>query len=189
MITIQNLKEQMKGYTLEITDLNILTGDIFGIYIDDLECKERLINLISLLEIPSKGKIKIGGIDTNDKRYQTYLRRKIGVITKNLLLIDNYNVELNIVLPIDLSAQTKNNERLIAIAKDFNLENSLKAYPKELDWVKQVSVLFARCIYNMYELIIADIDMLNEEQLLTLLNLCKTHKYTLIFFTMHVEFL
>lgn len=51
MITIQNLKEQMKGYTLEITDLNILTGDIFGIYIDDLECKERLINLISLLEI------------------------------------------------------------------------------------------------------------------------------------------
>ena len=96
MITIQNLKEKMKGYTLEITDLNILTGDIFGIYIDDLECKERLINLISLLEIPSKGNIKIGGIDTNDKRYQTYLRRKIGVITKNLLLIDNYNVELNI---------------------------------------------------------------------------------------------
>ena len=43
-------------------------------------------------------------------------------------------MELNIVLPIDLSAQTKNNERLIAIAKDFNLENSLKAYPKELDW-------------------------------------------------------
>ena len=70
MITIQNLKEQMKGYTLEITDLNILTGDIFGIYIDDLECKERLINLISLLEIPSKGNIKIGGIDTNDKRIQ-----------------------------------------------------------------------------------------------------------------------
>ena len=67
-------KKQLRkeGYTLEITDLNILTGDIFGIYIDDLECKERLINLISLLEIPSKGNIKIGGIDTNDKRYQTY---------------------------------------------------------------------------------------------------------------------
>lgn len=105
MITIQNLKEQMKGYTLEITDLNILTGDIFGIYIDDLECKERLINLISLLEIPSKGNIKIGGIDTNDKRYQTYLRRKIGVIMLEPGGIDHLESDRNSQFELNRNSQ------------------------------------------------------------------------------------
>ena len=39
------------------------------------------------------------GMDISIIKYQSYVRRKVGVIEKQLMLLDNYNIETNIMLP------------------------------------------------------------------------------------------
>lgn len=189
MIVIGNINEIMSDPTFKGEHLAICSGDIFGILTDGTESKQKLVNIIGGLEIPNVISIKIDGIDTKNDKYNELIRRRVGILSKELLLLYNYNVKLNIVLPKMLSEQKIDHDKLCEISKRYRIEENLSSYPGELTEEKRVYTIFARFVFCEYKIIVADVDFLDEEQLFELLTLCKTYKKTLIFISEQAELL
>lgn len=189
MIEIGNINEIMSDPKFKRDHLDICSGDIFGILTDGTESKQKLCNIFGGLEIPNVISIKIDGIDTKNDKYIELLRRKVGILSKDLFLLDDYNVEFNIILPKIFSEQQINHEKLYEIAKRYKIEENLTYYPAELDKEKKVYTIFARFIFCEYKIIVADVDFLNEEQLFELITLCKTYNKILIFITEQADLL
>ena len=123
--------------------------------------KSTLLNIISLVDRPTGGSIRINNkkIDFNDYERNDNIRgNNIGIVYQDKNLLSDFNALENVYLPHLLI--NNNEEKAIKIAKrlisNMGLSKRLGHYPSELSGGEKQRIAIARALINSPQVILAD---------------------------------
>src|SRR6202012_3216945 len=142
MITLQNIEKVYRTNTVETLALNSISlsvdkGEFLSIMGPSGCGKSTLLNIMGLLDMPSKGDIKIDNQKTDhlsDKQLAHFRNQKLGFIFQSYHLINDLQVLDNVELPLLYrSTSTKERRQLAAAALEkVGLANRMKHFPNQL---------------------------------------------------------
>jgi len=123
--------------------------------------KTTLLNLISGIELPTKGNITINNIKVTDlsEHKRTLFRRKnIGFIFQFFNLIPTLTVEENLILPLELNncCTEEDKRNAMKILEEVGLGDRKRSFPDQLSGGEQQRVAIARALCHNPLLILAD---------------------------------
>ncbi len=165
MIQLSNISKSFdatkKIKVLKKISFKFKSGRIYSIMGPSGSGKSTLLNLLSLIDRPNSGMIKIENklIDFNDSDTNDILRsKKIGIIYQQDNLLPDFTALENIYLASMAAGYKKN----ISISKakkllqKFGLNNRSDHYPSQLSGGEKQRVSIARAIINKPQIILAD---------------------------------
>jgi putative ABC transport system ATP-binding protein len=166
MIHLQNIEKVYRTSTVETLALNSISLDVakgeFLSIMGPSGCgKSTLLNIMGLLDMPSKGNIKIDDQKTDhlsDKQLANFRNKKLGFIFQSYHLINDLQVLDNVELPLlyrDTSAKERRQLAMEALSK-VGLANRVKHFPNQLSGGQKQRVAIARAIVGRPEIILAD---------------------------------
>ena len=166
MIHLQNIEKVYRTSTVETLALNSISLDVakgeFLSIMGPSGCgKSTLLNIMGLLDMPSKGNIKIDDQTTDhlsDKQLAHFRNKKLGFIFQSYHLINDLQVLDNVELPLlyrDTSAKERKQLAMEALEK-VGLANRVKHFPNQLSGGQKQRVAIARAIVGRPEIILAD---------------------------------
>ncbi|MGZ3872675.1 MAG: ABC transporter ATP-binding protein [Mucilaginibacter sp.] len=167
MISLQNIEKVYRTNTVETLALNSISLDIakgeFLSIMGPSGCgKSTLLNIMGLLDMPSKGAIKIDDQKTDhltDKQLAHFRNQKLGFIFQSYHLINDLQVLDNVELPLlyrsSVSAKERRKLATEALEK-VGLANRIKHFPNQLSGGQKQRVAIARAIVGRPEIILAD---------------------------------
>lgn len=120
--------------------------------------KSTLLHLLGGLDDITSGKIIVDGnkiYKFNLKQFSNYRSTYIGFIFQDYHLLENFTVEQNILLGIDI-ADTDTEDDIPEILKIVDLEGMEKRYPNELSGGQQQRAAIARTLAKEPKIILAD---------------------------------
>ncbi|MBS5913583.1 ABC transporter ATP-binding protein [Paenibacillus macerans] len=152
-----------KVATQALTDihLSIRKGEFVGIMGPSGSGKTTLLNMVSTIDRPSSGEVRIGGINPYNmkKRELAHFRRKqLGFVFQDFNLLDTLTVAENIVLPLTLDRRPlKEAEALLArTAAKLGIGGILNKRVYEISGGQRQRTAIARAIIGSPVLLLAD---------------------------------
>ncbi|MBE6117426.1 MAG: cell division ATP-binding protein FtsE [Solobacterium sp.] len=122
--------------------------------------KSTLISLLDGEEVPTKGTVKVIGIDVGRLRRSQVpvYRRNIGVVFQDYRLLPSFTVFENIAYALEVIGMDKTliRSRVRGVLNLVGLDDKGNAFPKELSGGQQQRVAIARAIANRPKVLIAD---------------------------------
>ncbi|MGZ8273711.1 MAG: cell division ATP-binding protein FtsE [Burkholderiaceae bacterium] len=123
--------------------------------------KSTVLRLICGLESPTSGQVTVAGQDVARMRRRSlpFLRRSLGVVLQNLMLLDDRSVLDNVALPAFAAglSQADAHERATAALLRVELDPRVgRVAPSALSGGEQQRVALARAIVNRPALVLAD---------------------------------
>ena len=196
-IKIENItKKYEKNKTIKVLNdvsFNFESGKIYSIVGPSGSGKSTLLNLLSLIDTPNSGVIKINEnkIDFQNKIENDNIRaKKIGIIYQDKNLLSDFSAIENVYLPNLLLSNDRKISINIAkkIIKNFGLSSRLNHFPSELSGGENQRIAIARALINNPEIILADeptgsLDYENAKQIFELLLNLKNKKRIIVFAT------
>ncbi|MDR0383168.1 MAG: ABC transporter ATP-binding protein [Spirochaetaceae bacterium] len=155
--------DALKGINLEIR-----RGDFAAIAGPSGSGKTTMVNMIGLVDAPTRGEVEIDGRRTGglSRRELTRMRQDvIGFIFQSFNLLPTLNVFENVELPLLLgrrgsrsAALDKNarRERVEQLLEDVGLADKRRNLPSELSGGQQQRAAIARSLVNQPKIVIAD---------------------------------
>jgi len=166
MIRLQNIEKVYRTDTVETLAVNGISLDIakgeFLSIMGPSGCgKSTLLNIMGLLDLPSKGNIRIDEQDTSrmkDQELARFRNQKLGFIFQSYHLINDLQVIDNVELPLLYRSSTENERRELATEalEKVGLSNRLKHFPTQLSGGQRQRVAIARAIVGKPHIILAD---------------------------------
>jgi len=194
---VKNYNSKKKIKVLNKINFSFKAGKIYSLMGPSGSGKSTLLNLLSLIDIPNSGNIKISNhtIDYSSKSFNDKLRAKeIGIIYQENNLLSDFTVIENIYLS-RLSIDENKNKALIdakKLIKKLGLTSRENHLASELSGGEMQRVAIARALINSPEIILADeptgsLDLKNAKEVFKIL--CKLkNKNRLIIFATHNRF-
>tara|TARA_B100000401_G_C52779978_1_gene707754 strand:- start:681 stop:1367 length:687 start_codon:yes stop_codon:yes gene_type:complete len=196
-IKIKNInKKYEKNKTIKVLNdvsFNFETGKIYSIIGPSGSGKSTLLNLLSLIDKPTSGLIKINNIkiNFNNKTENDSIRAKnIGIIYQDKNLLTDFTAIENVYLPNLLISNDKSESISSAkkIIKNVGLLSRLNHYPSELSGGENQRIAIARALINDPNIILADeptgsLDFDNAKQIFNLLFNLRNKNKIIIFAT------
>jgi len=172
-----NLQKKIK--VLKKINYKFKKGNIYSLMGPSGSGKSTLLSLISLIDRPSIGTIKIDNKNINfdeNKKNDLIRARKIGIIYQQDNLLNDFTALENIYFA-SLSAGTQKKlavTKAIKLLRSVNLSHRVNHYPSELSGGEKQRVSIARALINEPEIILADeptgsLDQKNSDEIFTLL--------------------
>ncbi len=171
MLTIKTLiqiKDLQKDYisqnstvtALSDINLDINSGDIFGIIGMSGAGKSTLVRCINFLEKPTKGTVIIDDKDLsllNDQELRN-VRQEIGMIFQQFNLLMQRNVEDNISFPLEIAGKSKaeGRKRAKELLEIVGLGDKSKSYPSQLSGGQKQRVAIARALSTNPKILLCD---------------------------------
>ena len=195
IVKIYNSKKKIK--VLNKINFSFKSGKIYSLMGPSGSGKSTLLNLLSLIDIPNSGILKISNheIDYSSKSYNDKLRaNKIGIIYQDNNLLSDFTAIENIYLS-RLSISDNKNTAMIDAKKlitKLGLKNRENHLASELSGGEMQRVAIARALINSPEIILADeptgsLDLKNAKEVFKILLKLK-NKNRLIIFATHNRF-
>jgi len=155
------LEGNQKREVLRGTGADFAKGELIAILGRSGSGKSTLLNIISGIDEPDQGDIKINGlILTQQKETQRTLfrREKIGFIFQFFNLIPTLTVQENVSLPLELLGMDPGHakRRTEEILDEVGLQDRLGTYPERLSGGEQQRVAIARALVHDPLLVLAD---------------------------------
>jgi putative ABC transport system ATP-binding protein len=199
LIELSHLEKVYRRDALEIPVLNdvnlkVPEGEFVALMGPSGSGKTTLLNLIAGIDMPTRGKIVIGGKDISQMS-QTQLARwrssTIGFIFQLYNLIPVLTAFENVELPLLLTSLKKAERRkhVEAALAIVNLTDRMDHYPRQLSGGQEQRVAIARAIVSDPAILVADeptgdLDAKSAEEILQLLNrLNQEFKKTIVMVT------
>lgn len=150
------ITQVLKGISLEIK-----TGDFVAIIGPSGSGKSTLMNIIGLLDTPTKGTYTLNGQEVTDisKEELAYTRnREIGFVFQSFNLLSRSTALDNLMLPaiyagISRDQRIENAQKLL---EQVGLKDRMYNHPNQLSGGQQQRVAIARAIMNNPAIILAD---------------------------------
>ena len=204
MSNVIELKNIVKNYTskkkirvLNKINFSFKTGKIYSLMGPSGSGKSTLLNLLSLIDTPNSGTLKISNniVNYSSKSYNDKLRaNKIGIIYQNNNLLSDFTSIENVYLSRLAIDENKNKALFDAkkIIRKLGLSNRANHLASELSGGEMQRVAIARALINSPEIILADeptgsLDMKNAREVFKILLKLK-NKNRLIIFATHNRF-
>lgn len=139
--------------------------------------KSTLLHILGGIDRPTKGDVWIEGVNLksmNEKKLSIFRRRQVGFIYQFYNLIPTLDVEENILLPLMLDRQPKDERYLNELIQTLGLEERRHHLPNQLSGGQQQRVSIGRALMNHPAVILADeptgnLDRKNSAEIVTLL--------------------
>jgi len=150
-----------ESQALKDVSFSVEKGEFLGIMGPSGSGKSTLLNVISTIDTPSDGTVKIGGksvINLDEDELSNFRRRKLGFIFQDYNLLDTLTVKENIILPLSLAkvSVTLIEEKVKKISTILGIDSILSKYPYEVSGGQKQRTAAARAIITEPELILAD---------------------------------
>lgn len=173
---VYNSKSKNKCIALNDISFNLPDTGMIFICGKSGSGKSTLLNILGGLDSSSHGDIIVDGnylSKFTDKEFDDYRNSYVGFIFQDFYLIDNFNVEDNIKLSLNLKGE-KDTSNICEMLNKVDLNGYEKRFPKELSGGQKQRVAIARCLIKSPKLILADeptgnLDNKTATQILTLL--------------------
>ena len=165
MIEIKNLSKTYGHkdeavYALKNININIESGDIYGIIGMSGAGKSTLIRCINMLERHTSGSVLIDGIDLTSAKEKELrkIRRKVTMIFQNFNLLMQKTCLKNICFPLELEGVPKKEARKRAeeLLELVGLPDKAKAYPAQLSGGQKQRIAIARALATNPEVLLLD---------------------------------
>lgn len=162
MIEFNNVNKTYPGGSLALKQVNfsLSAGEMAFLTGHSGAGKSTLLKLMSLMEKPSSGSIKINGKELSRVTYEQipYVRRGIGMIFQNHNLLMDRTVFDNVALPLVIEGYShkETKKRVEAALDKVHLSSKLRCYPNMLSGGEQQRVGIARALVNKPPILLAD---------------------------------
>ena len=205
MNNLISLKKISKNYilnnkvkALKNININFKLGKIYSIVGPSGSGKSTLLNILSLIDKPTSGRIKIDGklIDFKNQDLNDKIRASlIGIIYQNYNLLPDFTALENVSLAglaLDKNIKTSLNDAKKVIS-NLGLSKRLDHFPSEISGGENQRIAIARALINKPKIILADeptgnLDHISAKNVFKiLLNLKKSNRL-IIFATHNREF-
>ena len=199
MNNLIELNSISKNYSLKkievLKNINFMfrPGKIYSLIGPSGSGKSTLLNLISLIDKPSSGFIKLDGIkiNDNDNDQRDMIRsKKIGIIYQDKNLLTDFTTLENVYMARLSLSNNKKKAVLDSknVLKKVGLDKRLNHFPKELSGGESQRVAISRALINSPDIILADeptgnLDHKNARDIFKLLFSLKNKKRIIIFAT------
>ncbi|MBE6815736.1 MAG: ATP-binding cassette domain-containing protein [Ruminococcaceae bacterium] len=165
MLEVKNLKKIYK------TKNDVVTDALDGVSIQFPEKglvfllgksgsgKSTLLNVCGGLDAPSEGEIIVKGRSSKDftqSDFDSYRNTFVGFIFQEYNILDEFSVEDNIALALELQGKPKDKESINKLLKDVDLEGFAKRKPNTLSGGQKQRIAIARALIKSPEIIMAD---------------------------------
>ena len=180
-----------KQHVLKGIYLQIKRGQFIAIMGRSGSGKTTLLNILSGLDCPDEGNIKINGNKfnfTNDAKMTEYRQKKVGFIFQQFNLLDNLTLFDNVAIPLYLN-KNYNKKNILEMLDRVGLVNHKNKLPAQLSGGEKQRGAIARALIHSPEIIFADeptgsLDSETGESILKLLkNLHSESKATIVLVT------
>ena len=162
MISIEKVNKIYPNgfHAVKDVDLEIKTGDIFGIIGLSGAGKSSLIRLLNRLEEPTSGQIIIDGVDMTSLSKAELLekRKKIGMIFQHFNLLSSRTVGENVAFSLEISKseESKIKARVQELLEVVELSDKIDYYPSQLSGGQKQRVAIARALANNPDILLSD---------------------------------
>lgn len=162
------LKEVTKIYegkvmnrALNRLDFEVMEGEFVAVMGPSGSGKTTLLNLISSIDIPTYGQIKINGIEPellSENKLALFRRRNLGFVFQEINLLNMLTVEENIVLPLTLDGLPVDEmeRRIEVLSERLGLADLLDKRPDELSGGQAQRTAIGRALVHKPKIILAD---------------------------------
>lgn len=146
---------------LNSVELDIYSGEFVAIMGPSGSGKTTLLNLMSTVDRPSIGTVKINNKiveNLREKELAVFRRDNIGFVFQDFNLLDNMKVQDNIALPLTLSNMKLDLivEKVSELTKMFGIEGHLDKYPYQLSGGQKQRAAVCRALINNPKILFAD---------------------------------
>jgi putative ABC transport system ATP-binding protein len=141
------------------TSVTIAPGERVAILGPSGSGKSTLLNLVSGIDLPDAGTVRVGGTDIGalSERDRTLFRReRVGFVFQFFNLMPTLTVLENLLLPLELTGSTGGEARARELLDAVGLGNRAGAFPDRLSGGEQQRVAIARAIIHGPDLLLAD---------------------------------
>ena len=194
----KNYISSKKIEVLNNINFTFKSGKIYSLTGPSGSGKSTLLNLISLIDKPSSGFIKLDNLKINDSdndQRDMMRSRKIGIIYQDKNLLADFTTLENVYLArLSLS---DNKKKAVVDAKNLlkkvGLDKRLNHFPSELSGGESQRVAISRALINSPDIILADeptgnLDVKNAKDIFKLLFSLRNKNRIIIFATHNREF-
>ena len=166
MISLQAIEkvyrtDRIETVALSDVNLDIQEGEFVSVMGPSGCGKSTLLNLIGLLDVPTKGRVVLGGEPVTsqaDRRLAETRNKMIGFVFQSFHLIPDLRVIDNVEIPL-LYRPMSNKERQARATEALervNLGSRLHHFPSQLSGGQQQRVAIARAIVGRPRILLAD---------------------------------
>ncbi|MCD8317866.1 MAG: ABC transporter ATP-binding protein [Paraprevotella sp.] len=168
MIELENIykvfsTDEIETFALNGVNLNVNKGDFMSIMGPSGCGKSTLLNIIGHLDSPTKGVIRVEGMDTGhmtDKELSRLRNEKFGFIFQSFHLIPSLNILQNVELPMLYSREKLSSkevrERAVSIIDKVGLVPRMKHFPFQLSGGQCQRAAVARAMMTRPHVLLAD---------------------------------
>ena len=175
-------------------DASIGRGDFVVLLGRSGSGKSTLLNLISGIDLPTAGEVRIGGqnLTTMTEQQRTLFRRDhIGFVFQFYNLIPTLTVMENLLLPLELkkNIEAESKQQALDILGQVGLADRADSYPDRLSGGEQQRIAICRALIHKPLLLLADeptgnLDIETGSEVLNLMNqLIRTNRMTTLMVT------
>ena len=145
---------------LKDVNLNIDSGDIYGIIGMSGAGKSTLVRCMNFLEVPTEGRVLIDGKalgDLTEKELRKQ-REEIGMIFQHFNLLMQRSVLDNVCFPMEIVGVKKQaaRKRAMELLEIVGLKEKADAYPSQLSGGQKQRVAIARALANTPKILLCD---------------------------------
>lgn len=146
---------------LEGVSLDIDAGEFIAVLGASGSGKSTLLNLLSGIDRPDSGQIRIDGSDItpfNDRQLTLFRRDHIGIVFQFFNLIPTLTVRENITLPQELGGGNRRQAETRAddLLEQVGLGDRAETFPDKLSGGEQQRVAIARALLHEPKIVLAD---------------------------------
>ncbi|MGC5929970.1 ABC transporter ATP-binding protein [Enterococcus faecalis] len=152
-------QEQTKA--LDEISFDVFEGEFVGIMGASGSGKSTLLNILSTLDKPTSGEVKINGEDVSKlkgNKLAKFRGKQVGFIFQDFSLLENLTAFENIAVP--LSLQGENSKKIINkiqdVSKLLGIGGILEKYPSQLSGGQKQRVASARALVTKPSILLGD---------------------------------
>lgn len=152
-------QEQTKA--LDEISFDVFKGEFVGIMGASGSGKSTLLNILSTLDKPTSGEVKINGEDVSKlkgNKLAKFRGKQVGFIFQDFSLLENLTAFENIAVP--LSLQGENSKKIINkiqdVSKLLGIGDVLEKYPSQLSGGQKQRVASARALVTNPSILLGD---------------------------------
>jgi len=152
---------QIETVALSNINLEVTEGEFISVMGPSGSGKTTLLNILGLLDVPTRGTVRLNGGEINSYRDRDVARvrnREIGFVFQTYHLIADLNVVDNVEIPLLYRRLWGRERRRLALEalEKVGLSSRVRHFPSQLSGGQQQRVAIARAIVGQPRILLAD---------------------------------